>query len=353
MRIKLFSSELGHMVKTVSKCLSSKNPLGANIEISHDDNVFRIKASDGQIGIVMSTPLLGGDGESFCIDGNMFSKVIGMTNKEIEITTDSKACTIKGLGRTRIPFTSAKIPNVEPVIGTSFVVNAEEFARCYENVRYAVSTDATRLVLTGVLIDVSCGKLQMVALDGFQLSMEEIDAHGDDARIVLPNSFMNVLCAGSLPDSKIKISTNGKIVVGESDGITVKASLLTGEYPDYQRLIPGNFKTESLVNVNEMMDTLKAGSMVNNKQNLVKLEIGSNIITVKNNSEVADFVSEVSCQTNGDLFTIAFNERYLISTFKAVETENAIMDMNGPVSPIVIKGENSRGLRLVLPVRTR
>ena len=67
----------------------------------------------------MTTPVLGGDGESFCVDGASFARVCAMCNGEIEIRTDEKNCFIKGLGRTRLPLVNIKIAEFKRITGES------------------------------------------------------------------------------------------------------------------------------------------------------------------------------------------------------------------------------------------
>lgn len=351
MKIKIHSSELNRMMKVIGQCIDSKDIVRGNIEIILDNNLLSIRGANSMFGAVVSTPYIGMDGESFCVDGEMFGKVCAMNRGEMEITTDEKVCTIKGVGRTRLPLVDVKIPGFERVKGKVLTVEAGKFRNCYDRVAYAVATDETRVVLTGVMTESEGNVLRMVALDGFQMSVEETECSGDDVHAVIPAAMMKLISTGTADGEQVKLTVSESAVQAETDGMLVRCGLLAGEFPAWQKITPTEFKTKCQVNVTAVKDALKAGSIVNNKQNLVKLDIDAESMRISNNSEVADFEAEVPCATQGDGLKIAFNQKYLTSTIGAIDTEEAEMNFNSAVSPVVIRNADGTGIRLVLPVR--
>ena len=66
MKIKIHSSELNRMLKTVVQCIDTKiQTKNSNINIIHDNNLLAIRATNGTFSAVMTAPLMGGTGESF------------------------------------------------------------------------------------------------------------------------------------------------------------------------------------------------------------------------------------------------------------------------------------------------
>lgn len=353
MKIKIHSSEINRMMKTISQCIDTRD-IGSlsNIEIGSIGNSLYIHSSNGSIIATLTTPMLGLDDEKFCVDGQMFAKVCAMCNGDIDISTDEKICTIKGAGRTRIPIVDAKLPRHSDMSGTSTVtVNAEDLVRCYGNVAHAVSAENTRIQLTGILTESMDGKLTMTSLDGFQMSIETAACTGDNIRIIIPANFVKLVAQASAIGEKVELITDGKKLVAKTDSMILACGLLTGDYPDVARITPKEFTTECMVNVDELRTALKSGSVINSKQNLVKLEIGTNIVKVMNNSDEADFEAEVSCDTHGNGLLIAFNQKYLMNTINTVGGNKAIMCFNSSSAPCVVREKDSDGFRLVLPVR--
>ena len=354
MNIKIHSSELNRMMKVIAQCTDPKdNANKANIEIGNLNNQLYIHASDGHFSATMTTPMLGLDDEKFCVDGQMFARVCAMCNGEVQIITDDKTCTIKGAGRTKLPIVNANIPRHEDVIGKKAVISAEQLNRCYGSVAYAVSTDTTRLYLTGILTEVNGGKMKMTSLDGFQMSIESAECEGDEIKAIIPATFLKLVTQATSSGEDVTIYTDGHRIAAQTDSMALSCGLLTGDYPDVARILPTEFKTECMVNAAELMNALKSGSVVNNKQNLVKMEISENSIRVMNNSEEADFEADINCDTHGPDLKIAFNLKYLMNTINAIAAENVILHFNTSVTPCVATCKDEDGVRLVLPVRVQ
>ena len=351
MNIKVHSSELNRIMKTMTQCINQQLPSYSNIEISHNNNLLTIRGTNGTYQASMSTPLLGGDGESFCVDGNMFAKVCSMCNGEISISTDGKVCTIKGAGRTRIPIVNADIPAQNHVKGTSSVITGEDLANAFNGVSYAVSSDQSRIQLTGVYCQFGEYGVKMVSLDGFQMSIETAKCTGEVMNVIIPGQFLKLIVQASIPEESITFFTNGTRIEVVSDSMNIVCGLLVGEYPDYNRILPREFKTECIVNVEEFRNALKCGSIIASKQNLVKLAVGMKNISIMSNSEEADYDADVACDTHGDPLVIAFNQKYLMSSINTITDEEAILKFNSSVTPCVIRGKDDNGIRLLLPVR--
>ena len=351
MNVKLYSSELNRMLKTVSQCIDSKSPNLGNIEIIYDNNLLSIRATNGHVSVVMSTPVLGGDGTAFCVDGTMFCRVCAMCNGEIEISTDGKVCTIKGAGRTRIPIVGANIPAFQRVTGNEFTVKADAFTKGYNGVAYAISQDQSRVVLTGVLMDSTDSGIRMVTLDGFRMAMEDVSCDADGIHAVVPGFFMKLVAASTVSGEVITFRTDGKRIQATTDSMMLACSLLSGDFPDYQRITPTEFKTKALVDVDSLQRVLKIGSVVNTRNNLVKLVIQEDYITVMSNSEDAEFDANVPCKQQGDIIPIAFNHKYLMETIASIDADEIMLMFNSPISPCIVKRNDTTGFRLILPVR--
>lgn len=351
MNIKIHSSEMNRMMKTITQCIDPRDPNKGNVEVIYDNNLLTVRGTNGVTSAMMSTPLLGGDGESFCVDGTMFARVCAMCSGEISVSTDGKVCTVKGAGRTRIPVVKASIPAFEPVKGKECKVKAEAFARGYSSVSYAISADQSRVVLTGVLVESMNDGITMVSLDGFKMAVESIPCESEQMRIVIPGQFMKLVSASTVAGEVITIRTDGKRVQAETDCMKAVCVLLSGDFPDYKRIVPADFRTSTLVNSEAIQGALKSGSVVNSSNNLVKLKVTENDITVMSNSEQADFDAEVSCATNGEDITIAFNHKFLMETINSIGDEEITFRFNTPISPCIISRKDTDGYRLILPVR--
>lgn len=353
MKVKVHSSELNRAMKIITQCINKQFSAFSNIEIRHADNLLTFRGTNGTFQATVSTPLLGGDGESFCVDGTMFAKVCSMCSGEVEISADDKVCTVKGAGRTRLPIVQADIPEQKEVEGKASEFAAEDFMKTFGSVSYSISADQSRIQLTGVLCEFGEYGMKMVTLDGFQMSIESAKCDGEVMKIIAPGSFMKLVSQAVSAGEKVTIRSNGIRMEASTDYVKLSCGVLAGDYPDYQRILPKEFKTECLVKVDELKNALKCGSIVNSKQSLVKLDIAKESMRVLSNSEEADYDADVGCETNGDDLCIAFNQQYLMNAINAINTEEAVLKFNTSISPCIIHGKDQNGIHLILPVRTQ
>lgn len=351
MNVKIHSTELNRMMKTITQCIDPKSPKLGNIEVIYDNNLFTIRSTNGHMSAVVSTPLLGGNGEVFCVDGTMFARVCAMCNGEVGIETNGRVCSIKGAGRTRLPIVDADIPAFDTVTGKECKIRAELFTAGYNSVSYAISADQNRPVLTGVYMESTGDAVNMVTLDGFKMAVESVPCEADGFTVVVPGFFMKLVSASVFAGETVKFRTDGKRIQASTDGMMIACTLLANDFPDYKKIVPQEFRTSTILHADAIQYALKSGSVVNTANNLVKLVIGDTNITVMSNSEQADFDADISCMTNGEGLKIAFNHKYLMETIASITGNEIVMRFNSSVSPCIISEKTTAGYRLILPVR--
>ena len=356
MNIKVPGSELNRVMKTMVQCIDPKDQNRSCVEIMYTPDNLIIRGTDGNIHATMYIPMLGGDGETFCVDGTMFARICSMSGGDIAISTDGKNCTVKGTGRARIPIVDAHIPSFDSpednILVTAYRI---PFVTAYNGVAFAVATDQSRLVLTGVKVDTLEQTMTMTALDGFRLSEETLkcDGNGSEMHSVIPGNFLKILRDSTSDEDIITIFTDEKRITAETDNLKLGCVLLQGTYPPVKQIIPEQFKTEVLLNTGDLRTALKSNSIVCGDSKMVKLIIASNKLTVTGNSDKgdADYEAEIKCQTSGDGLTIAFNQKYLLETINSISEGEIVMKFNESSKPCVICAKDGNGFRLILPVR--
>lgn len=352
MNLKIHSNDLSRVMRIMSSCIETKmESKNSNVEICYGETALSIRAMNNSQHMKMTIPMMGGDGETICVDGKMLANVASRANGMVEISSNNTSCVIKANGRTRLPVVKVDLDNPAQVEGKSITVKAEDFIRAWNRVKHAVATDESRVILTGVLIETINGELTVVALDGYQLSVEKIPYDGDDISIVIPGSAMKKICEAVLFDEELTIVAGSGRVLMRTDSAELTSGLLAGEYIDYKKLLPLDFKTEVLFKTSDMIDIIKESSVVGSHKNLVKMHVGDSCITISSNSEQADFTADLACEKNGNDLDIAFNVKYVANALNAIDTDEAIMKLNSPISPAVFYPKNGNGIKLALPVR--
>lgn len=355
MNIRVHGGEMNDAMRIIKKCVMPKDPKLANVEISRGGDGIDLRATNGTFSASVHIPIMVEEFAPFCVDGTMLASIMAMNaNREIEMAVEGQSCVIRGSGRTRIPVLRMHVPEVETVSGQTVSVDAMTFARVCEQVKHAISTEMTRIVLTGALVETDGAKMTMTALDGFRLARETAACEGDTVRMLIPGGFLSLVASSVADGETLELVTDGKAVIARTPFVTLKCGLLTGEYVDVNRVLPADPGSECLANRNDVLDALKSANAVVNVEKLVRLVIDRNVMKLSGNSEQADYEAEIACACNdGVRLNVAFNAAYLGNALSTLDTDEIVMSFHGPTAPMIVRRREGEGIRLVLPVRTR
>lgn len=132
----------------------------------------------------------------------------------------------------------------------------EEDAPGYKHVSLALSDDTTRPEFTGALIS----NRAVVSTDGHRLHLYPKAGAGLTA--ITPPEMIKAIAAGACGKLTEREAANGKRWhVLEGDGYRMSAECITGQFPDFSRVIPA-YPPERIASVNadELADALKTVS---------------------------------------------------------------------------------------------
>jgi len=355
MSIRVHGADMNAAMRIIKKCVMPKDPKLANVEISNGGDGIDLRATNGNFYASVHVPVMVEEFAPFCVDGTTLASIMAMNaNREIEIAAEGQSFVIRGSGRTRIPMLRMHVPEMEAVSGQTITMDAMSFARICEQVKHAIATDMTRIVLTGALVETDGAKMTMTALDGFRLAREMAACEGDAVKAVIPGGFLALVASSVADGEMLELVTDGKAVVAKTPFVTLKCGLLTGEYVDVNRVLPADPGLECLVNRNDVLDALKSANAVVNVEKLVRLVIDGNVMKLSGNSEQADYEAEIACACNDSVrLNVAFNAAYLSNALSTLDTDEIVMTFHGQTAPMVVRRREGEGIRLVLPVRTR
>ena len=229
------------------------------------------------------------------------------------------------------------------------------------HVVFAIATDESRQILTGSLLEVNRSEARLVALDGFRLAMYklfqpfELPAGVEVVSAVIPGKVLNELTK-ILPDDDAfctLLIDKGRMQCTFGN-IRLSSVLLAGEYIDYRRILPSDFKTEALANKSNVQDAIERASLMarEGKNNLIKMSFRDDVLKISSNAELGDVEEEMEASLNGEPIDIAFNARYITDVIRNVPDEELCMKFNSSVSPcVVVPQKGNDYLYLILPVR--
>jgi len=351
----------------VSKVASAKStiPILECCLLVADENGLKLTAKDSEMtiatGYIESDVVTAG---SVALDIKVFGDIVrGLPGPTIEITCDEKQLVVVKSGKSEfkiLGMNAEEFPDMPDVSkNQAFNIPSLSLKNMIRQTVFAVSTDTTKPVLCGQLLDIINGVLRIVAVDGFRISLRQSPIDGEsDTKVVVPSKTMSEV--GKLlstdGDATVNFYITDKHVLFELESCTVVSSLIEGEFINYENMFSSEVTTEITASRGEMLESVDRATLISkdSKKNPVRLKISDSIMAVTSSGELGTSYEEMSILQDGPEIEIAFNPRYLTDVMRTLEDEKITITFSSPLSPCIIKVEDSEDYKyLVLPLRLR
>lgn len=245
-----------------------------------------------------------------------------------------------------------KITSKKQKISTDF------FKKHLQLLSFSASTDQTRPVLTGINFVGVEDEMEMVATDGFRLSLIKTKNILPFSSIIVPSQFLNEV--GSLITDEKEIDftyqEEEKIMVFYLNNKEIYARLIEGEYPPYQKVIPTEKKTTIKLEKDEFLRNVKLISVfAKETSNIILLETDNQAIKIfPKNNQKENNVTFQEAEIEGDPIKIAFNYRFILDFLNNINSKRIVIELLRPDAPAVFKTEeNNEFLHIIMPVRVQ
>ncbi|NOV02773.1 DNA polymerase III subunit beta [Paenibacillus planticolens] len=378
MKLTILKDHLIESIGHVSKAISSRTtiPILTGIKIDATLSGVTLTASDTDISIQSFTPSENGTNKiiqlyqagSVVLPAKFFVEIIRKLPAQlIEIEVGSNFQTIIRSGSSEIqimgldPDEYPLLPEIEE--SKMLRLPSDLLKTMIKQTSYAVSTNESTPILTGVLWNITGDKLKFIACDRHRLASREVSVDNTNAHnlpnIVISGRTLNEL-SKILPDqnSLIDIVISDNQVLFKIHSILFYSRILDGTYPDTSKLIPQSFQTEMVVPTKELAEAIDRAYLLSkeDKTNIVKMMMleDQTIEISSSSSELGKVTEQITLQhIAGDLLKISFNSKYMLDALKVLDSEFIHIGFTGAMQPIIMKPQDSTNmLQLILPYRT-
>lgn len=360
MKFSINQREFLSAINIVQKGISGKNLMEVlkGIHIETEDGHLILTTNNLELGIITKVKADIKEEGNVLIDGRIIFDIIRkLPNEDLNITLIDDVLNIKS-SNAKFNIKSMyndRYPLLEEYDETKYeTIDSKIFVNMIRKTNFAASTDESRGVITGELLEVEDNSINMVAIDGFRFALKKIDTNFnlEPRRVVIPSKTLLEISKIIDTSEKFGILFEEKNVSFKVNDTIINSRLLDGDFIDYKKIIPNEFSTTIKVNNKEFIDSLERAQLVSNN-NLVILEISEENLKISSkNTEVGNLEESLSIELKGKDLKIAFNIKYFLEALKNIEDEYIFMNFNTNISPCVIQPENEKDyIYLVLPVR--
>ncbi len=330
MKIIVSQSLLNQALTYAQKAIASKPslPVLGGILFKAEKDSCQILATDLYLGIKTTIPAEIKKTGSVVIPGKQLKELVSVLDeKDIEIETQENSVVIKsGEGTTTFSvLPTADFPEFPDVKGEDVILSNQLLDQISQKVLPSISSDTTRPVLTCVLFDIDKKNTQVVATDGFRLSLlksSEVYSSTKQQWLIPATALSEVIrVAQAKSENSVSVcaAPDIKQVRFSVADVQFWVRLMDGEYPPYNKIIPSDFKTEVKVLADELLSHVRRAQVVNkDTSNIVELRVIKSQLTIAaRTTTVSSYTAQLNTiSVDGADCTIAFNARYLIDILK-------------------------------------
>ncbi len=226
-----------------------------------------------------------------------------------------------------------ELPKIE--VENSIELEQNTLKNMIKRTIFAVSTEESRPIFTGCLIETENNKLNIVAVDGFRLALRSVylTQKTNDFNAVIPGKTLNEvnkILLDSFEPVKIGISKNQALF--EMDNCKIVTRILDGEFLNYKNVIPNTWETRIRVNRSNLQDCFERISLISSssvekeKKYPVKVVVDIGKVTISCTNQTGDAKEELFISTEGKNLEAGFNPKYFLDSLKVIDDEEVYVE---------------------------
>lgn len=291
-----------------------------------------------------------------CLNAEKLEAIVNRLDDEITLEIkDANALFRSGKLKYKLMYINAnEFPEVEFNItdDNKVILGAEEFIDVVNKTSFSVAIELQN-ILSGICFTFNETGYEVASTDGNRLSKVEYE-----------NPYINITGSFTLPrkilidvsrvaSGDVEIYLSEHKVIFKTANCIFSSSILTGKFPEYNKLLPTNQPKIATINKKDIITALEnVAIMSDDRTNIVVLDFeGSELELSTNSKDFGEAKDTIDVDFNIDTrLKIAFNYRYLMEVLKVIDTETVTFEMSEPLSPCIIR---SSFVYLIMPIQLR
>jgi DNA polymerase-3 subunit beta len=349
-----FMKALGRVQSVADK--KSAMPVLTNVLIASDGaGSLRLAATDLLIAVSSHTPAEIRKGGSVALPArSLFDMVKNLPEGEVHVSiAPNYSAKVSGARRRYdlVGMPGEDFPTL-PSAGAAELraIPVDALADLIHFTSFSMSQDETRPHLAGALFEADDSVLRMVTTDGHRLSKAEktVEAQGAKLSVLIPQKgvvelrrLLDEVRAEKKPDGNgtVSVGRQGSNLFVQREGTTIAVKLVDATFPPYAQVIPSASDRKARVARPELLDALRAVSVVaSDRSSGVKLQFSrSRLVISSENPDLGAGQDEMAIELEGSDLTVGFNSKYLIDVLAALPSDEVQIELSGELDPGVIR----------------
>ncbi len=360
MKLSCLQENLNRGLGVVGRAVAARTtlPITNNVLVATDESRLKLVATNLEMAISHWIGAKVEEEGDITVPARLLTEFVGSlpsdkvdlnlptSSKTLEVTCARFEARISGVDAKDFP----PIPKVSEGINTR--VEVDHLRQGITQVVFAVATEESRPVLTGVDAMFEGDVLTLAAADGFRLAVYKLPLAtpvSEKTEVIIPGRTLaevNRLIGDDEEAIDITLNPNKSQVLFRMKNTELVSQLVQGTFPQYSQLIPQSSNTKVVVDVAEFLRATRTASIfARDGSGIVRLvatpgsgELTPGKITVSARSEeLGDDVGEIDANVEGEEAKIAFNGKYIIDVLSVLREKQVVLETTNPSSPGVIR----------------
>lgn len=365
MKVQVLQENLQRGLSIVGRAVATRStlPITANVLVSTDRGRLKLAATDLDISICAWIGAKIDEEGATTVPSRLISDFVAQlpaatvslevpqNGRQLRLECARNDSTINSMDAEDFP----RIPEIRDGVVVQF--DPKALRRAIERVEFAAATDDSRPVLTGVHIKTEGSRLTMAAADGFRLAVADItlpEAPSESLEVIVPARALRELSrlvGESNEPVEMRVNPQRTQVLFAMTDVEMVAQLIQGTFPNYNQLIPAEYGTKVVVNVDEFKREARiAAIFARDGSGIIRLQMapgeggmpGQLTISARAD-EIGDNEGKIDARVEGDSSKIAFNSRYLQDVLNVL-TGWVALEMTSPSSQGVFRPVDENGV---------
>lgn len=277
-------------------------------------------------------------------------KISAQTNEIAEITTGTSVFKINGMNKLEFPALPDLTGSVEIALPSSTL--KEMFAKT----AFSAAREDSRYMLNGVQVQIANQKATFIGTDGKRLAKTSASIAIDSSVVsthVIPLKAVEEMIK-MLDDSTnpVHLKLAADKVSLESGPLTLITKLLSGQYPDVERVIPAKSDQSFAIHREELMSLLRQISLFTSETSSsvrFSFETGQLHLAAMS-SDIGEGRVSMPVDYSGSKLEIAFNPYFFLDILRHSKEETIRFGLNDAHNPGLIT-DSTNALFVIMPMR--
>ena len=342
-------------------------PILSNVLLEAQEDSIKLTVTDLELSICSSCPATVIKSGSTTIPSRKlldYVRLLPDAEVSLKVLENQSTSIVCGRARTRIAGMSREnFPELSDMPPALTKIPAKVLTNVISKTIFSIASEESRYTLPGGLLLLREGSLVMVTTDGHRLSFVEVvhqfEGISGELKALVPKKAMAEIMrlAGKAADlDDISFATDENHLFFECGGRLLITRRLTGQFPDYERVLPKERGTIVALNREEVTAALRRVSQfADDRSHAVRMEVTEgDLKLVSTGSEAGESEETIPIEHNGKAIKIGFNSQYLLDFLGVADTELVELDLQGDDSAGQLQMPGVEGYNyryVVMPMR--